>query len=397
MGALAFCFDDYLVAANDNFTRLTKATKADGNVLNFRYDVDGLRMETIKNSTGITPNLQFAGGVHTRYVTSATEELADLDGNRAVIRRYVAGPAIDERIAQVDANGAVTYVHTDKQNSVVALTNATGNAVSRRGYGEYGQTSATQMAETTHPFGYTGRRYEAELGLYYYRARWYDPELGTFLETDPIGSLDYINLYSYVGLDPMGKTDPSGLQNYDPVAQRDAALYTALSYCKTEACVREWMDMHNANEAREAGIQLGFVPWGSAFKAAQASVWTLGWGSRGMAIESRLGGNLPLFFPTIDKFSRGIATSIKSINLNARTYQNMSRLQGQLNKHVDAVARFAGGSGGGQTIRNSEIVARELIVAVPEGSLNAANTAVLNAARARASEMGVTMRWVTVK
>ncbi|KAF0098632.1 MAG: hypothetical protein FD128_2389, partial [Hyphomonadaceae bacterium] len=81
MGALAFCFDDYLVAANDNFTRLTKATKADGNVLNFRYDVDGLRMETIKNSTGITPNLQFAGGVHTRYVTSATEELADLDGN----------------------------------------------------------------------------------------------------------------------------------------------------------------------------------------------------------------------------------------------------------------------------------------------------------------------------
>ncbi|KAF0109956.1 MAG: TadE-like protein, partial [Hyphomonadaceae bacterium] len=114
-------------------------------------------------------------------------------------------------------------------------------------------------------------------------------------------------------------------------------------------------------------------------------------------IESRLGGNLPLFFPTIDKFSRGIATSIKSINLNARTYQNMSRLQGQLNKHVDAVARFAGGSGGGQTIRNSEIVARELIVAVPEGSLNAANTAVLNAARARASEMGVTMRWVTVK
>ncbi|MEK7660518.1 MAG: RHS repeat-associated core domain-containing protein, partial [Pseudomonadota bacterium] len=211
---------------HDGNNRLTKATKASGDILNFRYDGDGLRMESIKNSTGTTPNLQFAGGVHTRYVTSATEvrqdtgrslgdfdpcRIADLDGNRAVLRRYVAGPAIDERIAQVDANGAVTYIHTDKQNSVVALTNATGNPISRRGYGEYGQTNPTQMAETTHPFGYTGRRYEAELGLYYYRARWYDPELGTFLETDPIGSLDYVNLYSYVGLDPMGKTDPSGM------------------------------------------------------------------------------------------------------------------------------------------------------------------------------------------
>ena len=76
---------------HDGNNRLTKATKASGDILNFRYDGDGLRMETVKNSTGTTPNLQFAGGVHTRYVTSATEELADLDGNRAVLRRYVAG------------------------------------------------------------------------------------------------------------------------------------------------------------------------------------------------------------------------------------------------------------------------------------------------------------------
>jgi len=216
MGALAFSFND-VFAANDNFAyynRLIKATKLDGTVLDFRYDGDGLRMESIKNGGAIDANYQISGGTRTRYVTSATEEIADISGARVVLARYIAGPAIDERIAQVDANGAVKYIHTDKQNSVVAISNSSGAVISRRGYGSYGETTATQLASNdnspTHPFGYTGRRWDADLGLYYYRARWYDPELGTFLETDPIGSLDYINLYSYVGLDPMNATDPSG-------------------------------------------------------------------------------------------------------------------------------------------------------------------------------------------
>jgi len=215
---LAFCFDD-VFAANDNFAchnRLTKATKLDGTVLDFRYDGDGLRMESIKNGGAIDANYQISGGTRTRYVTSATEEIADISGARVVLARYIAGPAIDERIAQVDANGAVKYIHTDKQNSVVAISNSSGAVISRRGYGSYGETTPTQLASNdnspTHPFGYTGRRWDADLGLYYYRARWYDPELGTFLETDPIGSLDYINLYSYVGLSPMNAVDPSGLE-----------------------------------------------------------------------------------------------------------------------------------------------------------------------------------------
>jgi RHS repeat-associated protein len=94
---------------------------------------------------------------------------------------------------------------------VIALSDAVGNPVQRRAYGVYGgkadqgevrgtstpPNEAAQMEPATngaaHPFGYTGRRWDPDLELYYYRARWYDPQLGTFLQTDPIGSLDYIN------------------------------------------------------------------------------------------------------------------------------------------------------------------------------------------------------------
>jgi RHS repeat-associated protein len=125
------------------------------------------------------------------------------------------GPAIDERVAQVDANGAVSYIHTDRQSSVIALSDLAGNVTHRRGYGTFGETDPIQMTGTGaqgHPFGYTGRRWDPDLNLYYYRARWYDPELGTFLQTDPIGSLDYVNLYSYLGMEPGNGTDPSGLR-----------------------------------------------------------------------------------------------------------------------------------------------------------------------------------------
>jgi RHS repeat-associated protein len=79
-------------------------------------------------------------------------------------------------------------------------------------YDEYGIPGATNVGR----FQYTGQAWLAELGMYYYKARIYSPTLGRFLQVDPIGYKDQINLYAYVGNDPVNHADPSGLLECPP-------------------------------------------------------------------------------------------------------------------------------------------------------------------------------------
>jgi RHS repeat-associated protein len=99
----------------------------------------------------------------------------------------------------------------DERGSITSVSDSTGTLLARNRYDEYGIPDPANLGR----FGYTGQTWLPELGMWYYRARIYSPTLGRFLQTDPIGYGDGMNMYAYVGGDPVNFIDPLGLSGFD--------------------------------------------------------------------------------------------------------------------------------------------------------------------------------------
>jgi len=105
------------------------------------------------------------------------------------------------------------YYHRDHQGSIVALTDSSREVVESFTYDNHYGTiiNHTKITETNNPYAYTGRELDTS-ELYYYRARYYDPQIQRFISEDPIGFMSGdFNFYRYVGNSPVNFGDPSGL------------------------------------------------------------------------------------------------------------------------------------------------------------------------------------------
>lgn len=181
----------------DFMNQLTSVTlPGTGGTVTFKYDPFGRRIQK-----------SVAAGI-TNYLYSRDNALADVDSSGAFIARYLQSGDVDQPLASVTATGML-FFETDGLNSVTSLSGAAGGLTDTYTYTVFGTTAAT--GTNSNRFRYTGREWDQETGLYYYRARYYDPEPGRFITEDPSGVDGGINLFAYTNNNPLRWTDPFGL------------------------------------------------------------------------------------------------------------------------------------------------------------------------------------------
>lgn len=229
--------EDYTYAYDSKGNRISRTSKVSGEVEAHTYDSQN---RLVGYASPTTPAsyaydaldrrvAKTVDGTVTAYVYDMStddplayddivEEWDATDPTLPVLaRRWQHSQSVDEPVGFEDypsssgvGSGLERAVFADRQGSVICVTEpASGDVVAGYEYDGYGAITQT-AGSLVQPYGYMGREYDAESGLYFNRARVYDPVTGRFLQSDPFDMIDGSNLYAYAANDPINWSDPLG-------------------------------------------------------------------------------------------------------------------------------------------------------------------------------------------
>lgn len=190
----------------NRLAKMEKVKGAEKKTVSFTYDPQGRRIGKQVTTTvdGVTSTSTYAYVYDNDNIVLETHT----DDSGTTTTWYTHGAGTDEHLA-LERGGSFYYYHTDGLGSVTTITDQHGSVVQSYEYDSFGMVKASTIFRNS--YTYTGREYDKETGLYYYRARYYDPMEGRFVSKDPLNFKGGINVYSYVENNAVNFTDPTGL------------------------------------------------------------------------------------------------------------------------------------------------------------------------------------------